>query len=105
MNQSLPTGKETGKEVRTKGEQVGPCPQPSQGSYGGTEVCVSVSHSHSPSQGLRQPSAPLTSMEPTLEVTTESWSPLKEKQRWAQRMPASPEACIITSESTLGVQG
>lgn len=40
-------------------------------------------------------------MEPTLEVTTESWSPLKEKQGWAQRMPASPEARITTSESTL----
>lgn len=67
--------------------------------------CESVSLSHSPSQGLRQSSAPLTSMEPTLEVATESWSPLKEKQGWAQRTPASPEAHITTSESTLGLQG
>lgn len=56
-------------------------------------VCVILMLPH-PLQGLRQPSIPLTLTEPTLEVATESWSPLKEKQGQAQGGPASPEAPI-----------
>lgn len=62
---------------------------------------VPFSGFHIHSQGLRQPSIPLTSTEPTLEVATESWNPLKEKQRQAQGGPASPEVLITKSESML----
>lgn len=64
---------------------------------------VSFSRFHIHPQGLRQPSVPLTSTEPTLEVATESWNPLKEKQGRAQVGPASLE--VLIAESMLRLLG
>lgn len=99
----MPTGKGTGKEVGTDENQVGPCPQVSKRSpVTATLGYVPFSGFHIHSHGLRQPSVPLTSTEPTLEVATESWNPLKEKEGQAQGGPASPEVLITKSESMLG---
>jgi hypothetical protein len=97
--------------VGTDGDQVSPCPQASQGSPVTAALgYVSFSGFHVHSQGLRQPSVPLTSTEPTLEVATESWNPLEEKQGQAQGGssqggPASSEALLTKSESTLRLLG
>lgn len=62
-------------------------------SCGSTEV-VSFSCFYISPQGLRQPNVPLTSTEPTLEVATENWSPLKEEHGQAQGGPACPEVLM-----------
>lgn len=85
--------------------RLDPHTQASQGSQVMAALgSVSFSGLHVHSQGLGQPSVPLTSTEPTLEVATESRNPLKKKSQ-AQEGPASPEGRISKSESVLRLLG